>query len=59
MATEVEVSIETPEDKKAEMREDEKKKKAKKAALKTLLKAKDPKSETALTALLDLLTEVD
>lgn len=55
MATEVEVSVETPEDKKAEMKEDEKKKAAKKAALKTLLSSKNLKSETALTALLDLI----
>jgi hypothetical protein len=55
MATEVEVSVETPEDKAAEMKEDEKKKAAKKAALKTLLNSKDLKSETALTALLDLI----
>lgn len=55
MATEVEVSIESPEDKKMEMKEEEKKKAAKRAALKTLLTSKDMKSETALTALLDLL----
>lgn len=55
MATEVEVSVETPEDKAAEMKEDEKKKAAKRAALKTLLSSKDLKSETALTALLDLI----
>lgn len=55
MATEVEVSIESPADKKAEMREDEKKKAAKKAALKALFGSKDLKSETALTALLDLI----
>lgn len=59
MATEVEISIESAADKKAEMKEDEKKKATKRAALKTLLSSKDPKSETALTALLDLLTEED
>lgn len=55
MATEVEVSIESPEDKKAEMKEEEKKKAAKKAALKVLLGSKDMKSESALSALMDLL----